>query len=138
MSFVGSDESGIVKEKQFELASDDLLFDWVVGCHLRAQITELKAAQFRMEQEHRTKLKTVQKEHEAKVDVMQERIRKLQKEVAALNKNKNLNGGGKASGQQQQVASNGGSTSSSAAGNTTPMPGKSRGSGSDSDSPSTS
>nr|CAG4634661.1 EOG090X02IW [Alona affinis] len=50
------------------------------------QITELKAAQFRQEQESRVRLKTVQKEHEAKVEALQQRIKNFQKEIAQLNK----------------------------------------------------
>nr|CAG4638308.1 EOG090X02IW [Cyclestheria hislopi] len=50
------------------------------------QITELKAAQFQMEQEFRGKMKTMQKDHEAKVESLQLRIKNFQKEVAALNK----------------------------------------------------
>ena len=102
-------------------------------CLARVQITELKAAQFRMEQEHRTKLKTVQKDHEAKVDVLQQRIKALQKEVAALKKS----GNGK---QQQQPGKEARDAkellSASLAASSTPTTIKSRGSGSDSDSPS--
>lgn len=96
------------------------------------QITELKAAQFRMEQEHRTKLKTVQKDHEAKVDVLQQRIKSLQKEVATLKK--------ATSGKQQQPTRETKDAkelmSASLAASSTPTTSKSRGSGSDSDSPS--
>nr|CAG4636006.1 EOG090X02IW [Eubosmina coregoni]SVE69683.1 EOG090X02IW [Eubosmina coregoni] len=53
------------------------------------QITELKASQFRMDQEFRVKMKTIQKEHEAKMDFLQQRIKTYQKEVAGLNKAKN-------------------------------------------------
>nr|CAG4640695.1 EOG090X02IW [Eulimnadia texana] len=50
------------------------------------QITELKAAQFRMEQDFRNKTKTLQKEHEAKSESLQTKIKNMQKELATLNK----------------------------------------------------
>ena len=51
---------------------------------LITQMTELKASQFRMDKDFRVKLKTVQKEHEAKVESIQQRLKASQKEVAAL------------------------------------------------------
>nr|CAG4642364.1 EOG090X02IW [Evadne anonyx] len=48
------------------------------------QMTELKANQFRMDKDFRVKLKTVQKEHEAKVESIQQRLKASQKEVSAL------------------------------------------------------
>nr|SVE80001.1 EOG090X02IW [Daphnia magna] len=111
------------------------------------QITELKAGQFRMEQEHRVRVKTIQKEHEAKVDILQERIKTYQREVATLNKanNKHKSDQQKQLHQQQKSAANAIATANAAASlgqssNSTPGGSKSRqGSGSDSDnSPRTS
>lgn len=98
----------------------------------RVQITELKAGQFRLDQEFRVKLKTIQKEHEAKVDVLQQRIKTYQKEVATLNKANNKHKSAQQQQQQQQQVS------ALAASSTTANNSKSRGSGSDSDSPRTS
>jgi len=39
-----------------------------------------------MEQENRVRMKTVQKEHDTKVELLQQRIKNLQKDVAQLNK----------------------------------------------------
>jgi len=50
------------------------------------QMTELKASQFRMDLDFRNKMKTVQKEHEAKVESIQIRLKASQKEVSALSK----------------------------------------------------
>lgn len=50
------------------------------------QITELKASNFTTENELRKKLKTLQKEHEDKVDSLNNRISSLLKEVASLSK----------------------------------------------------
>nr|CAG4649161.1 EOG090X02IW [Scapholeberis mucronata]SVE93500.1 EOG090X02IW [Scapholeberis mucronata] len=69
------------------------------------QITELKAGQFRLDQEFRVKLKTIQKEHEAKVDVLQQRIKTYQKEVATLNKANNKHKSAQQQQQQQQQSS---------------------------------
>nr|SVE70929.1 EOG090X02IW [Daphnia similis] len=111
------------------------------------QITELKAGQFRMDQEHRVRVKTIQKEHEAKVDILQERIKTYQREVATLNKanNKHKSDQQKQLHQQQKSAANAIATANAAASlvqsnNSTPGGSKSRqGSGSDSDnSPRTS
>ncbi|KAJ8920771.1 hypothetical protein NQ315_004912 [Exocentrus adspersus] len=49
-------------------------------------ITELKASNFTTENELRKKLKTVQKEHEDKVDFLNNRISNLLREVASLSK----------------------------------------------------
>lgn len=103
------------------------------GTHSRVQITELKAGQFRLDQEFRVKIKTIQKEHEAKVDVLQQRIKTYQKEVATLNKANNKQKSATQHQQQQQQQS----SSATANANSTPVI-KSRGSGSDSDSPRTS
>jgi TolA-binding protein len=46
----------------------------------------LKAAQFQLDQEFRTKIKTIQKEHEAKIESLQQRLKAYQKEVAVLSK----------------------------------------------------
>nr|SVE86007.1 EOG090X02IW [Daphnia similis]SVE87262.1 EOG090X02IW [Daphnia similis] len=103
------------------------------------QITELKAGQFRMEQEHRVRVKTIQKEHEAKVDILQERIKTYQREVATLNKanNKHKSDQQKQLHQQQKSAANAIATAAASLGqssNSTPGGSKSRqGSGSDSD-----
>jgi len=48
------------------------------------QMTELKASQFRMDKDFRVKLKTIQKEHEAKVESIQQRLKASQKEVSTL------------------------------------------------------
>lgn len=89
-----------------------------------------------MEQEHRVRVKTVQKEYEAKVDILQERIKTYQREVATLNKanNKHKCDQQKQLHQQQKTAN---AAASVAHGNV--VASKSRqGSGSDSDnSPST-
>nr|SVE84141.1 EOG090X02IW [Daphnia pulex] len=66
------------------------------------QITELKAGQFRMDQEHRVRIKTIQKEYEAKVDILQERIKTFQKEVATLNKANNKHKSDQQKQMQQQ------------------------------------
>lgn len=50
------------------------------------QITELKANNFTTENELRQKLKNLQKEHEDKVDFLNNRISNLLKEVASLSK----------------------------------------------------
>nr|SVE77485.1 EOG090X02IW [Daphnia lumholtzi] len=108
------------------------------------QITELKAGQFRMEQEHRVRIKTIQKEHEAKVDILQERIKTYQREVATLNKanNKHKSDQQKQLHQQQKSAAiaTAAAASLGQSSNSTPGGSKSRqGSGSDSDnSPRTS
>nr|CAG4647734.1 EOG090X02IW [Moina brachiata]SVE92896.1 EOG090X02IW [Moina brachiata] len=97
------------------------------------QITELKAAQFRMEQEHRTKMRTVQKDYDAKTDVLQQRIKGLQKEVAVLKKANNARPVKETRDMKEFL-----SASLTAASSSTPTTIKSRGSrsGSDSDSPS--
>nr|CAG4636843.1 EOG090X02IW [Ceriodaphnia reticulata]SVE72819.1 EOG090X02IW [Ceriodaphnia reticulata] len=100
------------------------------------QITELKAGQFRLDQEFRVKMKTIQREHEAKVDVLQQRIKAYQKEVATLNKANNKQKS--AQHQQQQQSANAAAVAAAATNNSTPAGSKSRGSGSDSDSPRTS
>ena len=86
-----------------------------------------------MEQEHRNKLKTVQKDHEAKVDVLQQRIKALQKEVATLKKANNApRQPVKETKDVRELL-----TASLAAGSSsTPTTIKSRGSGSESESPS--
>ncbi|XP_046393087.1 protein FAM76A [Ischnura elegans] len=53
------------------------------------QITELKAKHFTVENDLRNKMKNVQKEHENKVEVLLQKIKALQKEVATLSKGKN-------------------------------------------------
>nr|CAG4641527.1 EOG090X02IW [Eurycercus lamellatus] len=104
-------------QKQLSLKDNQLLAK-------EKQITELKAAQFRMDQEHRVKTKTIQKEHEAKVEVLQQRIKNFQKEVAVLNKAKN-----------KLAATPSNQASAPPPANTTPIP-KGR-DDSDSDSPNT-
>ena len=88
-----------------------------------------------MDQEFRVKMKTIQKEHEAKVDVLQQRIKTYQKEVATLNKANN-----KQKSTQQQSANNAAAAAAAAAANSnsTSAGSKSRASGSDSYSPRTS
>jgi len=51
------------------------------------QITELKAANFTTETECRNKLRTMQQDHDGKVEKMSMRIKQLQKDVASLSKN---------------------------------------------------
>ena len=57
-------------------------------------------------------MKTIQKEHEAKVDVLQQRIKTYQKEVATLNKANN-----KQKSTQQQSANNAAAAAAAAAAN---------------------
>lgn len=62
-------------------------------------MTELKAKQFTIETDLRNKMKTMQKEHENKVENLLLKIKTLQKEVATLSKvkkglNKDLAGSG--------------------------------------------
>ena len=64
------------KKKKKKKTSDPLI----------PQMTELKASQFRMDLDFRNKMKTVQKEHEAKVESIQIRLKASQKEVSALSK----------------------------------------------------
>ncbi|KAG8237211.1 hypothetical protein J437_LFUL016048 [Ladona fulva] len=53
------------------------------------QITELKAKHFTVENDLRSKMKNVQKEHDTKVEGLQQKIKTLQKEIATLSKAKN-------------------------------------------------
>nr|CAG4635329.1 EOG090X02IW [Artemia franciscana] len=62
------------------------------------QMTELKAAQFQLELDLRNRMKTVQREHELKVETMQQKIRNLQKEVNTLSKKAKLVGATKENG----------------------------------------
>lgn len=55
-------------------------------CLYYFQITELKAKHFTIENELRNKMKNTQKEHETKVDQLNQRIQSLLKEVATLSK----------------------------------------------------
>ncbi|KAJ8974425.1 hypothetical protein NQ317_002453 [Molorchus minor] len=55
-------------------------------CTFAKEITELKATNFTTENELRFKLKTLQKEHEGKVDGLNNRISNLLKEIASLSK----------------------------------------------------
>lgn len=50
------------------------------------QITELKAKHFTTENELRTKMNNCSKEHDKKVEMLQGKIKNLQKEVAVLSK----------------------------------------------------
>ncbi|KAJ8870115.1 hypothetical protein PR048_029127 [Dryococelus australis] len=50
------------------------------------QITELKAKHFTVENELRNKMKTTQKDHDSKVEMLHVKIKNLQKEVATLSK----------------------------------------------------
>jgi len=61
-------------------------------------MTELKAAQFQLELDLRNRMKTVQREHELKVETMQQKIRNLQKEVNTLSKKAKLVGATKENG----------------------------------------
>ncbi|CAL8108674.1 unnamed protein product [Orchesella dallaii] len=51
------------------------------------QITELKAANFTTENELRNKLKNIQREHENKIEGLNNKLKTMQKEIATLNRN---------------------------------------------------
>lgn len=53
---------------------------------IKFQITELKAKHFTTENELRSKMKTVQKEYDQKLEMLNSRIQSLLKEVAMLSK----------------------------------------------------
>ncbi|KAK7086639.1 Protein fam76b [Halocaridina rubra] len=52
------------------------------------QMTELKATQFTVEQELRQKMKNVGRDYEAKIDILQKKIREQSREIAVLSKGK--------------------------------------------------
>ncbi|XP_066978740.1 protein FAM76A-like isoform X2 [Macrobrachium rosenbergii] len=52
------------------------------------QMTELKASQFTVEQELRQKMKTVTRDYESKVELLQKKIREQSREIAILSKGK--------------------------------------------------
>ena len=87
-----------------------------------------------MDQEFRTKIKTIQKEHEAKVESLQQRLKAYQKEVAVLSKGRAKLAGNNSNNNFNNSTSNSTSAPSHTASSSANSGGGGSGSGSDSPS----